>query len=102
MLILIEKDSATRVPKECTPEQAAGFAAEFPVHVVGDDGTTVPYAEWKAAQEPLTRETVEIESTDQVPALTTDVITILTTDEIAALTPDQVPALEAVQVHADE
>lgn len=50
MLILIEKDSSTRVPKECTPEQAQAFSADFPVHVVGDDGVTTPYAEWKESQ----------------------------------------------------
>ena len=36
MLILIEKDSATRVPKECTQEEAEMFSKEFAVFVVGD------------------------------------------------------------------
>lgn len=46
MLILIEKDSATKIPKEVTPEQAADFAKDFTVEVVGEDGATMPYAEW--------------------------------------------------------
>jgi hypothetical protein len=51
MLILIEKDAATRIPKEVTPDQAEAFATEFPVHVVNEDGSTVSFAEWKALQE---------------------------------------------------
>lgn len=51
MLILIEKDSATRVPKEATEEQAAEFATQFPVFVVNDDASTTPFADWKAANQ---------------------------------------------------
>lgn len=72
MLILIEKDTATRVPKECTPEQAEAFAADFPVHVVGDDGVTTTFAEWKAVQDPQTGAQVVAEDqaavTDEVAA----------------------------------
>lgn len=43
MHILIQKDAATRVPKECTEEEAAAFANEFDVFVVGEDGGVSPY-----------------------------------------------------------
>lgn len=75
MLILIEKDTATRVPKECTPEQAEAFSEDFVVHVVGDDGVTTTFAEWKAAQEPQTGAQVVAEDSAAV------------ADEVAA--PDQ-------------
>jgi hypothetical protein len=50
MLILIEKDSSTRIPKDVTLEQAESFAAEFAVHVVNEDGSTTPFSDWKAGQ----------------------------------------------------
>ena len=46
MLILIEKDSATRVPREVTENEAAKLAVEFTVFVVTEDGSNVPYAEF--------------------------------------------------------
>lgn len=40
MLILIEKDSSTRVPREVKDiEEARGIAREFPVFEVSDDPT---------------------------------------------------------------
>ena len=44
MLILIERDSATKVPKEVKDlDEAQAYAAQgFSVHVVGDDGTAKP------------------------------------------------------------
>lgn len=39
MQIVIEKDTATHIPKECTREQAAALAAQFPVSVVVEGGT---------------------------------------------------------------
>jgi len=43
MQILIEKDSATKVPRECTLEQAHALVAQgFTVHAVGDDGSEQP------------------------------------------------------------
>lgn len=48
MLILIEKDSATRIPKDVSEEEAAVFAEQFPVFVVNDDASTTPYSEWLA------------------------------------------------------
>jgi hypothetical protein len=53
MLILIEKDTATRVPKDCTPEQAQEYSNSFPVHVVNSDSSTTPWAEWVIAQTPV-------------------------------------------------
>ncbi len=50
MFIVIEKDPATKVPKECSEDEAAGFAVDFPVTVVVD-GIQVPYADWKADQD---------------------------------------------------
>lgn len=43
MQILIHKDSATKVPKEVTEEQAADYAKQFTVEVVNEDGTVTPY-----------------------------------------------------------
>jgi len=62
MLVLIEKDSATRVPKECTLEQAEVFAGEFPVHVVNDDASTTPFADWKAELHAAAEEEREAEA----------------------------------------
>ncbi|MBF8177244.1 C-type lectin-like domain-containing protein [Herminiimonas contaminans] len=50
MLILIEKDSATRIPKEVEPAEAEALAASFPVLVVNEDGSNTPFADWKAGQ----------------------------------------------------
>lgn len=50
MLILIEKDSATRVPKEVNAAEAEALAANFPVLVVNDDGSNISFADWKAGQ----------------------------------------------------
>lgn len=47
MLILIEKDSATRIPKECNPEQAEAFTNDFVVYVVNEDGSNTEFREWK-------------------------------------------------------
>jgi hypothetical protein len=43
MHIIIEKDPATRIPKECTEEQAAEFANDFAVFVVAEDGSLAPF-----------------------------------------------------------
>ncbi len=42
--ILIEKDSATRIPKQVADlDEARAFAANgFAVHVIGEDGTASP------------------------------------------------------------
>jgi len=48
MLILIEKDSATRIPKEVSADEAASFAAEFPVYVVNEDGSNTAWADREA------------------------------------------------------
>jgi len=48
MQIIIEKDKATHIPKECTREEAAAFATQFPVTVVTEDGN-VPWAEFAEA-----------------------------------------------------
>jgi len=48
MLILIEKDSATRIPKEVSAAEAASFAAEFPVYVVNEDGSNTAWADREA------------------------------------------------------
>jgi hypothetical protein len=51
MLILIEKDGATRIPKDVKDAtEAEGYAADFPVFVVNDDGSSTPFADWKAVQ----------------------------------------------------
>lgn len=43
MLILIEKDSSTRMPREVKDiEEARGIAREFPVYIVHDDPTLEP------------------------------------------------------------
>lgn len=44
MLIVIERDSATRVPKEVADVEAArAFEAQgFAVHIVNEDGSTSP------------------------------------------------------------
>jgi hypothetical protein len=65
MLILIEKDAVTRIPKEVTPDQAEAFATDFPVHVVGEDGSTVSFAEWKALQEVKAPEEDKTEAEDK-------------------------------------
>lgn len=59
MLILIEKDSATRIPKEVTPEQAEAFSRDFNVLVVNDDGNNMPFDDWKAAQPVVETEAAE-------------------------------------------
>lgn len=69
MLILIEKDSATRVPKECTLEEAQALATQFPIHVVNEDGSTTTLADHLAAQEPLTGEAVVVEPDATEPAV---------------------------------
>lgn len=74
MLILIEKDAATRIPKEVTPDQAEAFATDFAVHVVNEDGSTISFAEWKALQEvkaPEAPEALEVpaEVAPEVPAV---------------------------------
>lgn len=51
MQIVIEKDTATHIPKECTREQAAAFATQFPVSVVVDGGTQ-SWAEFVEANPP--------------------------------------------------
>ena len=50
MLILIEKDPATKIPREVSgPDEAASFAAQgFVVHVVAEDGSTSLFAEQAA------------------------------------------------------
>lgn len=48
MQIIIEKDTATHIPKECTREEAAAFATQFPATVVTEDGN-VPWAEFAEA-----------------------------------------------------
>lgn len=55
MQILIEKDSATKVPREVADaDEARAFAHQgFVVHVVNEDGSTSPLAdEAPAAEEP--------------------------------------------------
>jgi hypothetical protein len=53
MLILIEKDSATRIPREVRDlEEAQGVAVQgFTVHVQQPDGSTLPLSDALAAQE---------------------------------------------------
>lgn len=53
MLILIEKDTATRVPREVeTIEQAQAIVEQgFAVFVDNGDGTATPLAEYVAAQD---------------------------------------------------
>lgn len=53
MLILIEKDPCTRIPKEVTPEEAASLAGQFTVLVVTDEGGSIAYADWLANQAPV-------------------------------------------------
>ncbi|MGJ7484337.1 hypothetical protein ACSFA2_03710 [Variovorax sp. LT2P21] len=48
MQIIIEKDTATHIPKECTRDEAAAFAAQFPVTVVTED-ENVPWADFVEA-----------------------------------------------------
>lgn len=60
MLFLIEKDSATRVPRDCSLEEAQEVATQFPVHVVKEDGSTQSLADYMAAQEPVTGEQVVV------------------------------------------
>jgi hypothetical protein len=57
MLILIEKDAATRVPKEVADlNEARGYVAQgFTVHLMGDDGTVSPLP----GDEPAATEAVE-------------------------------------------
>ena len=53
MQILIEKDSATKVPRECTLEDAHALVAQgFVVHAVGKDGSEQPLPELAPADEP--------------------------------------------------
>lgn len=50
MQIIIEKDTATRIAKDCTREEAEVFAASFPVNVViNAEGHTQPWTEWSEA-----------------------------------------------------
>lgn len=56
MLFLIEKDSATRIPKDCSLEEAKAMSERFPVHVVKEDGSTQPLPDYLAEQEPVTGE----------------------------------------------
>lgn len=51
MLILIEKEPASRVPKEVTEAEADDFASKFTVFVINEDGSNTEYSAWKAAQE---------------------------------------------------
>jgi hypothetical protein len=60
VLILIEKDSATRVPKDCSLEDAQALATQFPIHVVNEDGSTTPLADYVRGLEPVTGEAVVI------------------------------------------
>lgn len=49
MQILIEKDSATRVPREVKDiEEAKAIGLQFPVYVVGDDNSQIPLADYVA------------------------------------------------------
>lgn len=43
MQVLIEKDSATKIPRECSLEEAQAMAAQgFVVYAVGEDGSEQP------------------------------------------------------------
>ncbi len=43
MLIQIEKDTATKIVKEVTEDEAARLATMFPVSIVAEDGSTTSY-----------------------------------------------------------
>lgn len=52
MQILIEKDSATHVPREVKDiEEAKAIGLQFPVYVVADDNSQVPLAAYLAEPE---------------------------------------------------
>lgn len=60
MQILIEKGSATRVPREVKDiEEAKAIGLQFPVYVVADDNSQVPLAAYLAETEPQ-----EVEESD--------------------------------------
>ncbi len=50
MLFLIEKDSATKIPKEGTIEEARAFVDQgFTVHRIGDGGELLPLEDVETA-----------------------------------------------------
>ena len=52
MQILIEKDSATKVPRDCSLEDAHALVAQgFVVYAVGEDGSEQPLPELAPADE---------------------------------------------------
>lgn len=73
MQILIEKDSATKVPRECTLEQAHTLVAQgFTVHAVGEDGSEQPLPDLPQAETEAQPEQA-LEAAAQAPAVAVDV-----------------------------